>query len=325
MTRHDEPVTLGRGRLPTTRFGFGSSVFGGLFRSVSDAESTAVVHAVLDAGIEFIDTAPFYGHGVAERRLGDGLAAAGRRPAVLSTKVGRLLVPDAAVDHGIFADAAPQRPVFDFSAAGVRQSLQESLQRLGVDQVDLALIHDPDDHLDQAIAEAYPALHELRDAAVVRAIGVGTNVVDIGLRFIRETDVDAVLIAGRYTLLDQSAQHELLPTARARGVSIIAAGVYNSGVLADPGPPATYDYQPAPPDLVRRATEIRDILATFGVPLTAAALQFPMRHPAVTLVLSSARSVAELRSNIEDFDAEIPSQAWDALVEHGYLDPIPPA
>jgi D-threo-aldose 1-dehydrogenase len=319
MSRHRDLVPLGRAGILATRFGFGSSVFGGLFEPVTDAEATAVVIAALGAGVEFIDTAPYYGHGVAERRLGAGLAAAGARPRVLSTKVGRLLVPDTGADKGIFADAAPARPVFDFSAAGVRRSLQESLQRLGVDRVDLALVHDPDDHLDQAIGEACPALVALRDEGVVRAIGVGTNLTAVGTRFVRETDIDVVLIAGRYTLLDSSAGLELLPEAMSRHVSVVAAGVFNSGVLADPGPRSTYDYEPAPAATIRRARDIGAILAEFGLPLAAAALQFPLRHPAVSVVLSSARSVTELRANIADFDREIPDGAWEALQDSGLL------
>jgi D-threo-aldose 1-dehydrogenase len=319
MGRHAELVTLGRAGILTTRFGFGSSVFGGLFEPMSDAEATAVVVAALDAGIGFVDTAPYYGHGVAERRLGTGLAAAGALPQVLSTKVGRLLVPDAGADRGIFADAAPARPVFDFSAAGIRRSLQESLERLGVDRVDLALVHDPDDHMDQAIGEACPALVAMREEGIVRAIGVGTTATSVGTRFVRETDVDVVLIAGRFTLLDSSAGLELLPEAMSRHVSVVAAGVFNSGVLADPGPRATYDYEPAPAATVRRARAIAAVLAEFGVPLSAAALQFPLRHPAVSVVLSSARSVAELRANIADFDRTIPEQAWEALRHSGFL------
>lgn len=319
MLRHVQPVELGKARIPTTRLGLGTAPIGGMFEHVADEQAIELVRAAVDAGIVQFDTAPFYGHGVAERRLGAGLAAANAVPQLLSTKVGRLLVAGAPHVPGIYVDAAAEQPVFDYTADGVRRSLDESLQRLNVDHVDLVLIHDPDDYADQAIGEAYPALEQLRSEGVIKAIGVGMNQTAIPTRFVTETDIDAVLIAGRYTLLDQQAQDDLFPAALARNVSIMAAGVYNSGILADPRPGATYNYESAPTELIDRAIAIRDVLARFDVPLTAAAIQFPLRHPAVTVVLTGSRSADELRRNIADFDRDIPDEAWHELEQRGFV------
>lgn len=308
--------------METTRLGLGTAPIGGMFHHVADDDAAHLIEAAVEAGIGSFDTAPFYGHGVAERRLGAGLAATGTVPKILSTKVGRLLVAGADFVPGIYVDAAAEQPVFDFSADGVRRSLDESLGRLGVDHVDLVLIHDPDDFEEQALTEAYPALESLRREGIIKAIGVGMNQTRIPTRFVEETDIDAVLIAGRYTLLDQQAQHDLFPAALRRNVSIIAAGVYNSGVLADPQPGATYNYESAPAELVDRARAMRELLVGFDVPLTAAAIQFPLRHPAVTMVLTGSRTADELQRNIADFDRELPDEIWDELERQGFVEPV---
>jgi len=322
MPRHDEMVRLGRGPLEVTRLGVGTAPLGGMFAQVPDDDATTLVVAAWNAGIRYFDTAPFYGHGVAERRLGAGLRAAGSPPAVVSTKVGRLLVAGAEPVPGIFTDAAPEQPVFDYSSHGVRTSVEASLERLGLDHVDAVLIHDPDDHEEQALAEAYPALHELRAQGVVQAIGIGMNQTRIPTRFVRETEIDFVLIAGRYSLLDQQAQHDLLPAALERGVGILAAGVFNSGILADPRPGTTYNYEPAPTELIERALKIRSVLEEYEVPLTAAALQFPLRHPAVRAVLTGVRNEQELGANIADFDRQVPDECWKALESRALVEPL---
>lgn len=322
MSRHLEQIALGHAGLPTTKLGLGTAPLGGMFSHVADADAIDLIAAACEAGIGLFDTAPFYGHGVAERRLGAGLKAAGVTPQVLSTKVGRLLVAGAEFVPGIFVDAAAEQPVFDYSAEGVRRSIDDSLGRLGVDHVDLVLIHDPDDFEDQAIGEAFPALAELRAEGVIKAIGVGMNETRIPTRFVTETDIDVVLIAGRYTLLDQQAQGDLFPAALERGVSILAAGVLNSGILADPRSGARYNYEPAAADLIDRAIAIRAVLAEFDVPMIAAALQFPLRHPAVTAVLTGARNAAELRANVADFDRELPAEIWIALEDRGFVAPV---
>lgn len=293
--------------------GIGTATFGGLYRSVAESDVRAVVHGALARHLGFFDTAPLYGHSVAERRLGSALTGTPRAEFVLSTKVGRVLVPDADAHASLFEDAAQYRPVFDFSAAGIRHSLTESLARLNVDYVDIALIHDPDGHLDQAIAESYPALEALRADGLVRAIGIGVNHVDTAIRFVRETDLDVVLLAGRYTLLDRSAETELLPMCADRDVAVIIGGVFNSGILADPTAGARFNYRDAPPDLIARARSMHAICADHDVPLTAAALQFPLRHSAVTAVLTGVRNQAELEANANDIELPVPPELWSTL------------
>lgn len=319
MPRHDERVQLGRAGLQVTRLGLGTAPLGGMYTSVADQDATEVVAAAYESGIRYFDSAPFYGHGVAERRLGRGLRAAGATSVAVSTKVGRLLIHGADVVSGIYVDSAAEQPVFDYSADGVRASLESSLERLGLEHVDALVIHDPDDHENEALRNTYPALEQMRSEGVIKAIGVGMNQTRIPTRFVRETDIDFVLIAGRFTLLDQQAQNDLLPAALERGVSIIAAGVFNSGILADPRPGAMYNYEPAPAEMIRRAIAIRSILKEFDVPMTAAALQFPLRHPAVRVVLTGARHRDELRANIVDFNREVPEDCWTALEESGLV------
>jgi D-threo-aldose 1-dehydrogenase len=223
----------------------------------------------------------------------------------ISTKVGRLLIKD--------GQGNLSQTTFDYTAQGMRQAMAESLDRLQLPKVDIAYIHDPDDFPDQAINQAYPELAKMRDEGIVSAIGVGINQNELAVRFVKETDLNVVLIAGRYTLLDQSADTELLPLAKKNNVSIVVGGVFNSGILANPVVGATYNYAEAPIELIERAVAIREMLKDWNIPLTAAAIQFPMRHPAVTSVLTGARSVAELTANIRDFNVEIPEECWKAL------------
>ena len=227
---------------------------------------------------------------------------------MLSTKVGRLLV--AGEPSPLFAGAPPHGPVFDFSAEGVRRSLAESLERLGLDRVDVVLIHDPDDHLDQALAEAYPALDALRAEGVVRRIGAGMNQWQALARFVRETDLDCVLVAGRYTLLDRSAADELLPLCEARGCAVFAAGVLNSGLLAGG---ATFDYRPASPEHLARARGLAETCERWGVPLEAAALQFPLRRLVVESILVGCRTPAEVDEDLALLEVPIPPGLWDEL------------
>jgi D-threo-aldose 1-dehydrogenase len=210
-------------------------------------------------------------------------------------------------------------PVFDFSYDATLRSVEESLARLGLDRIDMLLIHDPDQHYDAARSGAYPALERLRSEGVVRAIGVGMNQVELLVRFARETDVDCLLVAGRYTLLDQEALTELLPLCLARGIAVIAGGVFNSGILARPAAGAPYNYEPAAAEIVERAQRIEAVCASFNVPMKAAALQFPLGHPAVACVLTGCRSVAELEENIDLFELELPPALWPALKMEGLL------
>ena len=309
---------LGGSGVKVTEISFGGAAIGNLFTAVTDDDARAAVDAAWDGGIRFFDTAPHYGLGLSERRLGAALRVRPRGQYVISTKVGRLLetAPPAARDRrdaeGFDVPSGVVRR-FDYSADGVRRSLEASLGRLGLDRVDIALIHDPDAHGEQALREAYPALARLRAEGVVRAIGVGMNQTEMLTRFVRETDIDVVLVAGRYTLLDRTAAETLLPAALERGVSVLAGGVFNSGVLAAPTPDATYDYAAAPGSLVSRALRLQEICAQAGVPLRAAAARFPLAHPAVASVLIGARNAAEVTDAIALRGLDIPPELWESL------------
>ncbi|WP_405141326.1 aldo/keto reductase [Sphaerisporangium sp. NBC_01403] len=305
---------VGRGARVTT-FGFGAAPIGNLFSAISDEQAGEAIEAAWAAGVRYFDTAPHYGLGLSERRLGAALRGRPRDSYTLSTKVGRLLVPSSAGgrdDQG-FDVPADHRRVWDFSRDGVRRSIGESLERLGHDSVDIVLIHDPDDHWAQAAGEAYPALAELRDEGVIKAVGVGMNQWQMPARFVRETDLDLVMLAGRYTLLDQSGADELLPLCEARGVAVFAAGVFNSGLLATHDATGTYNYGPAPAALVERTRRIAAVCEQYGVTLPHAALAFPSRHPAVTSVVAGARSAGEVERNAALAAAPVPGELWTAL------------
>ena len=309
-----ERVPLGRTKISVTRIGLGTAPLGGLFEAVDDATGLRVVERAWEAGIRFFDTAPLYGHGLAETRLGKVLRHKPRDEFTFATKVGRLLRADAQPEPGqSFRGVPPINPVFDFSYDGVMRSFEESLERLGLDRIDILHIHDPDDHFDEAIDGAYRALARLRADGVIKAVGAGMNQAEMLTRLAREGDFDCFLLAGRYTLLDQIGLKELLPECLERGIAIIAGGVYNSGILADPKPGAYYNYRTAPADLVDRAQRIRDVCTRHGVPLRAAAVQFPLGHPAVTSVLVGCRSVEEVDDNIAMFEYEIPPPLWQEL------------
>jgi D-threo-aldose 1-dehydrogenase len=308
--------------IATGRLALGCAPLAGLYEPVDEATAQAAMDAAWEAGIRTFDTAPLYGLGVSEQRVGAALATRPRDEFVLSTKVGRLLVPHEgppSPDMAIFPAAPALEATWDYSSDGVRRSLEASLERLGLDRVDVALIHDPDDHMDAALYEAYPALEELRSQGVLRAIGAGMNQTPALARFVRESDVDCVLVAGRYTLLDQSAADDLLPACLDRGVAVLAAGVFNSGVLADPDASPTYDYAPAPREIVARAKRIAAVCARHEVPLTAAAMAFPLRHPAVKAVVVGARSRQEVAANATAFGRPISQSLWDELQAEGLL------
>lgn len=310
---HSTQIQL-RSGVCISRLGFGAAALGGLYSAVSEVEAEIVVRTVLDSGITYIDTAPHYGKGTSERRLGRYLDGVPRGNYVLSTKVGRLLVPSANGHDEYFANADQSvERIFDFSAEGVERSLEESLIRLNQDFVEIVFIHDPDDHADQAINEAYPALEKLRAQGLIKSIGVGMNQSAIPTRFVNETDIDVVLIAGRYTLLDQSAELDLLPAARNKNVAVIAGGVFNSGILANPVPGTTYEYAPASQAVLEEVQAIKDVLAEFDVNIGQAAMQFPLQNSAVKGVLVGCRSGEEVRENVRHFNNPVPSEAWEAL------------
>jgi len=324
-------IRLGHSAVHITKFSFGAAAIGNLYTPVNDAAAHMAVDAAWDAGIRSFDTAPHYGLGLSERRLGVALRHRPRAEFTISTKVGRILdpVPDPVGDDlaNGFAVPATHRRRWDFSASGVERSLTDSLERLGLDRVDIVYLHDPDDHGEQAFAEAYPALEKLRSQGVVGAIGAGMNQTRMLTRFVQETDVDVILLAGHYTLLDQSGLEELLPAATERAVSVVIGGVFNSGLLADPKPGSTYDYVAAPEELVNRAVRMQVVCRRYGVPLRAAALCFPFGHPAVTSVLIGARSAAEVRDAMAVSRLPIPFSVWRGLHDAGLPPhvPLPPA
>jgi D-threo-aldose 1-dehydrogenase len=299
----------------STRFVLGCSQLGGLYRSITDEDAWQTLDAAWEAGVRHFDTAPHYGAGLSERRVGAFLASKPRDQFVLTTKVGRLLVPTDDDVEGVdgFYGGGQCHRVLDYSADGVRRSADESLDRLGLDRIDGLYVHDADDHIDQAVSEAVPALVELRRQGVVSHVGAGMNSVAPMMRIVTETDADQVMLAGRYTVLDRSADIELLPACIEKSVAVVAAGVYNSGLLADPRPGATFDYADAPPHLVEQARAMQRLCAGFGVPLRAVAVQFPLRRRGVTQVAVGSRSPMQVLDNLEMLVHEVPDQLWALL------------
>jgi aryl-alcohol dehydrogenase-like predicted oxidoreductase len=311
-------------RLGLSGLGFGGSQLGNLYRSTTDEEATGAVRAAWDAGVRYFDTAPHYGLGLSERRLGRVLRDYPREEFVVSTKVGRLLEPVADVgemDPEGFAVPASHRRVFDYSRDGVLRSMESSLERLGLDRIDVVLIHDPDDHPREALEEAAPTLSQLRSEGVIHAYGAGMNQVSMLTRFVRETDADVVMVAGRFTLLDQTAGLELLPAALERGVGVINAGIFNSGVLSRPRPRpgARYRYQPVGEEVTDRTTRIAVACEQFGVDLPTVAAAFAKRHPAIASVVVGFRTPAQVSDLIARWHRPVPEELWTALHEQGLL------
>ena len=304
---------IGKTGLLVTRMGLGGAALGGMYREVPDASVAGSVEAAYALGINHFDTAPLYGHGNSEERMGQALANHPRNGFVLSTKVGRVLAPveNGAVDGGVFAHPAPFKPVFDFSFDGVMRSFEESLKRLKLDRVDILYIHDPDDHYEEAIRGAFPALNKLRNEGVVSAIGAGMNQAGMLARFAREGDFDCFLLAGRYTLIDHSGLKELLPLCVQKKISIIIGGPYNSGILAGGAVSgAKFNYENAPPEIIERVRRVEAVCQRHSVPLKAAALQFPLAHPAVASVIPGAREASEVEDNFRLMSAPIPHEFW---------------
>ena len=315
-----DPVRLGRTALTVTRLGLGTAPLAGLYRPVEEAGALETLEAAWRLGIRFFDTAPLYGYSLGEIRTGKALRGKPRSDFTLATKVGRLLRPDAPPEPGqLFYGTPPLNPVFDFSYDAVMRSVDESRERLGIERLDILHIHDPDDHFDEALSGAYRALDRLRATGEIGAVGAGMNQAEMLAEFARRADFDCFLLAGRYSLLDQVALKELLPVCLERGVAIIAAGVYNSGILGDPRPGAKYDYADAPPGLVERAEHLRSVCARHGVPLRAAAVQFPLGHPAVCSVLVGCRSAAQIEDSVRMFETPIPPELWTELKAEGLL------
>ena len=324
---------IGRSTVQVIRLGLGGASIGGLFEPVSDDDALATIDRAWALGVRYFDTAPLYGYGISERRMGRALSTRPRDEFVLSSKVGRVIRPIEQIPRGadvdrqelggrgdaFYAGTGPDRPVFDYSRDGILRSIEESLERLGLDRIDIALIHDPDNHWQAAIDEAYPALHRLREEGTVRAIGVGMNQSAMLARFAREGDFDAFMLAGRYTLFDQDGLTELLPLCLGRGIAVLIAGAMNSGLLASAQPGARLDYKPAPPAAIERARQLATVCARHDVWLKTAAIQFSLAHPSVAALVAGVRTVEHLEDYPTLMRRTIPVALWDDLRHEGLI------
>ncbi|WP_414505736.1 aldo/keto reductase [Streptomyces sp. NEAU-L66] len=315
---------LGRTGVTVPPLGLGCAPLGNLYRAVPEEQAREVVHTALATGAGYFDTAPHYGVGLSEERLGRALRGHDRASYTLSTKVGRRLRPlapgERAAGEG-FVDTPARARVRDLSRDGIRATLDASLTRLGVDAVDIVYLHDVEDQLREVYETGFPALAELRAQGVVRAIGFGMNHSAPLARLVADLDADVVLCAGRWTLLERTAAGDLLPVCARRGTSVVVGGVYNSGLLADPSPGAPYNYAPAPAPLLDRARQLAACCAEFNIPLKAAALRFPFGHPAVAAAVVGAATPEEMAENARLFTQQIPDELWHTLVARGLLDP----
>ncbi|NGO10841.1 aldo/keto reductase [Streptomyces sp. HC44] len=328
--RADESVPLGRTALRITRLGLGLASLGGLFTPVSDDDAAHTIDRAWDVGVRLFDTAPVYGYGRSERRAGAALGSRPRAQYTLCTKVGRLIEPGGRDTQPIWADPPPGvGPRRDFSYAGVMRSVEDSLERLGLDRIDVLHVHDPDEDFAMAVSDAYRALAELRRRGVIGAVSIGVNHAPVAARYLKEVDdpgPDCVMLAGRYNLLDQSGLDAVLPLCASRGVAVMVAGVYQSGLLADPRPGAPHGYTRVPGELARRVAAWHAICRSFTVPPTAAAVQFPFGHPAVTSVVVGARTPEEVDATARMLAFPIQREFWAAVRSAGLLParvPIP--
>lgn len=303
----------------TIELGLGGAAIGNHRVAVDDAAARAVLDAAWAEGVRLFDTAPHYGLGLSERRLGEFLGGRERSEFRISTKVGRRLVaqsnPHGALDDEDFRVPAAWRRVWDFTEFGIRATLEASLERLELDRVDTVYLHDPERwDLEQGLSAGLPALHRLKEEGLVGAVGVGSMHLGALLAAARTGMADELMVGGRYTLIDQEAAVELLPLCAEQGVDVVAAAVFNGGLLAsEPGPDSTYDYAAASPEILERARRLATICSDAGVPLPAAALQFPLRHPAVRSVVVGAGSAAEIREDLRLLDHGVPEELWDRL------------
>jgi len=311
--RATDTVEIGRTGLRVTRLGLGGVALSGAPPATDphvaspESEAVALIRRSLDLGLNYLDTAPMYGVGHSERRYGQALHGIPRDRYVLSTKVGRVLRPGA---------EGQTTWAFDFSREGARASFESSLDRLGIERIDIVFVHDPDEHYEAALAGAFPVLRELRADGRIRAIGAGMNQWQMELAFAREGYNDCFLLAGRYTLLDQTALPEFLPYCLEHHISVVAGGPYNSGILAvGPRAGATFNYRAAPPEVMDKAARIAQVCERHRVPLKAAALQFILAHPAIASVIPGARSVAEVEENARMVELAIPGELWAELKE----------
>ena len=315
---------LGTTALRMPKLGLGTFPLGGWPTAMPETQALDTIERAWQGGIRYYDTAPFYGHGLSEEYLGHLLTIFPRDQFLVSTKVGRLLV-DGPPGETLF-EGIPQRQIVpDLSYSAALASLESSRARLGLDRIDIALVHDPEERHDETMQGAYRALVDLRKDGVLSAIGVGMNWSGPLARFVSEGEFDCVLCAGRYTLLEQKALDDLFPIALERTVSVILGGVFNGGLLIAPGPGSTYNYAPAPPELIDGARQLETTCREFDVPLRAAALQFALAHPAVTTVVIGARTPAEVNDTLSLFAMPVPADLWEALRHCGLLREDAPA
>jgi D-threo-aldose 1-dehydrogenase len=325
-----ESRPLGRTALMVGALGFGCAPLGDIYGRLDEATAVDAVTAAVDGGMSLVDTSPHYGNGLAEHRVGAAIRRFGRDRIVLSTKVGRWMTPSSAPPRwGGFAGGAPFAPTIDYSYDGALRSLDQSFLRLGTDRIDIVLIHDVDrrnhgDGVDErfreAVGGAWKALARLREEGAVKAIGIGVNETEICLRFAEVCDLDCVLLAGRYSLLEQGALDAFLPLAQQRGIGVLLGGVFNSGILATGSVPgAKYDYADAPAPVLKRVRRIEAVCARHGVPLPVAAVAFARAHPAVSSVVLGAVSPAEVRRNLAGWATPVPAALWDELRADGLI------
>lgn len=329
-----EKVAIGKTALMVTRLGIGTGLLGAVH---DDGPWNEIVKTAWAVGVRSFDTSPYYGFGTSEVRLGRSLAKYDRGDYVISTKVGRLLRADAPEDP--FAEAVyfPKgrppgalRSVYDYSAAATRQSLVESKERLGLDRIDIAHIHDVVElasgvsHVQEAIRETYPVLAELREQGVITAAGVGAQVNQVLIDLGEACSFDCFLVAGRYTLLDQSALDEVLPLCLRKNISVIIGSPFNTGILHGPNPDSTFDFMPAPAEMIEKAQKLKAVCGKYNVPLPAAAIQFPFAHSAVAQVLTGARSASEITENLRLMNTPIPPELWRELRDTGLVHPMAP-
>ncbi|MGB1893664.1 MAG: aldo/keto reductase [Candidatus Latescibacterota bacterium] len=328
--RASDRQRVGTRGLEVTRLGLGGTAFGNMYARLDETDAEAIVQAAYTEGIRYCDTAPLYGYGLSEARLGQGLLSVPRDDMVLSSKVGYMLVPrsEGQEDHTPFVDIPPLTSIFDYSREATLRSIEGSLERLQTDRLDIVLIHDPDEsrsndpdwqpgdrgHFDEVMEGAYPALCKLREEGVIGAIGLGMNQWQMLADFARAGDFDCFLLAGRYTLLEQESLRELLPLCLEKDVRIIIGGPYNSGILATGAiDGAMYNYAPANDQLLGRVRQIEAVCARHEVPLKAAALQFPFGHEAVATTIPGARSAEEIQDNVRLIEHPIPDDFWAEL------------
>jgi D-threo-aldose 1-dehydrogenase len=305
------------------RVGLGGAPLGNLLGEVHEADAVAAVDAAWDEGWRYFDTAPHYGLGLAEERLGLGLRSRPRDEYVLSSKVGRIIYSadtEAPDDEG-FDIRTTRRRRWDFSRDGVLQSIEDSLRRIGTDRLDVVFVHDPDDHFEEAVATAFPTLIELREQGVIGAIGSGMNQSAMLTRFVREVDIDVIMLAGRYTLIDPDGLDDVLPACLDNDVQVVAVGVFNSGLMSQPRPAAgtTFNYEPAAQSLIDKANKLADVCESHGTTLPAAALAFPLAHPAVAGIAVGCRNAEEVHTNAALARAEVPTALWPDLKSAGLL------